>query len=63
MTEVKITTSNEQPACLRRINENKARNAAGKISQLEAEIEARRDEINQLSGSNNIKMEDTILSS
>ena len=62
MTEVKITNSNEQPAWLRRINENKARNAADKISQLEAEIEARRDEINQLSGSNNIKMmEDTII--
>jgi len=60
MTEVKITNSNEQPAWLRRINENKARNAAGKISQLEAEIEARRDEINRLSGSN-IKMEDTII--
>ena len=60
MTEVKITNSNEQPAWLRRINENKASIAADKISQLEVEIEARRDEINQLSGSN-IKMEDTII--
>ena len=61
MTEVKITNSNEQPAWLRRINANKASIAADKISQLEVEIEARRDEINQLSGSNNIKMEDTII--
>ena len=61
MTEVKITNSNEQPAWLRRINENKASIAADKISQLEVEIEARRDEVNQLSGSNNIKMEDTII--
>ena len=60
MTEVKITNSNEQPAWLRRINANKASIAADKISQLEVEIEARRDEINQLSGSN-IKMEDTII--